>query len=183
MTVAPQSTREIRHSHRRRLYKARRGFEIPESHFCPQTPTTQPQHHFITLSNNVWTRKRRKGGPHPNHVLFIGLFSHRLFFDRDSERVEPSVTARFFVITSRVSHFWFRHTRDSLADLLFRYHQTRHPSSRSSWRCEAYLRSHLRRDSWCSENFPRKRALLSSCHRWILGLIYFLFCLRSFATL
>ena len=33
---------------------------------------------------------------------------------------------------------------------------TSHPSTRSSWRCQAYLWSNLRRDSRCSQSFPRE---------------------------
>ena len=44
------------------------------------------------------------------------------------------------------------------ADNLFRrYHQACHPSSCTSWRCQAYLRSHLRRNSRCPQSLPRGR--------------------------
>jgi hypothetical protein len=32
------------------------------------------------------------------------------------------------------------------------YHQARHPPSRASWWCQAYLWSHLRGDPWCSQD-------------------------------
>ena len=80
--------------------------------------------------------------------------------ERVSERVVPSVTARFFVITFRVSAIPANFSiRDSCPT---RYNKTCHPSSCPSWWCQAYFWSHLRGDSWCFEDLFGEREVPSS---------------------
>ena len=78
---------------------------------------------------------------------------------RVSARAAPSVTARFSVTTSRVSpsRYVTRHmVCCCLSDkLTFPCGNiTGYPPSCPSWWCQAYLRSHLRRDPWCSQDLP-----------------------------
>ena len=53
-----------------------------------------------------------------------------------------------------------------------------YPPSRSPWWCEAYLRSHLRGDPWCSQDLPREREL-RPC---LLKSLVLTYAFRSFAT-
>ena len=75
--------------------------------------------------------------------------------NRVSEKVELSVTVRFFVTTSRVGGFYICYVM--ICSWLLRYHQARYSSSCPSWWCQAHLWAYLRRDSWCIEDFPWKR--------------------------
>ena len=61
---------------------------------------------------------------------------------------------------------------------LLRYHKACYPPSCSPRWCKAYLRSYLRRDPWCSQDFPWKCELLDCLLSLALLIIF-----RSFVIL
>lgn len=98
---------------------------------------------------------RGKGGKVRRPLLLFLALSDS--FSRDLERAEPSATVKFFATTSRVSAPSF--VLPLFCQHICRHNQTRHSSSCSPWWCQAYFWSHLRRDSWCSQDLPRERTL------------------------
>ena len=106
---------------------------------------------------------RGKGGKVNSRRVFQSSTTHGLtgaWFCRVSERVVPSVTARFSVTTSRVS-FMSPFALASTDGEITRYHEARYPPSCSPWRCQAYLWPHLRGDPWCPQDLPRERTYRS----------------------
>ena len=118
------------------------------------SPTPTHNKHYSNMSG------RGKGGKvrvftwavGNNSVLTVAGVDNRV-----SARAALSVTARFFATTSRVSPSLYV-TVDPFVEHALITLQPGYSSSRSPWRCQAYLWPDLRGDSWCSEDFQIGRA-------------------------
>jgi len=99
-----------------------------------------------------WHLRRALLLPSSQHGTDASLQAEKVA--RASERVEPSVTARFFVTTSKVSQ-----SLRSVVSLVVVVSSVSQLVSSSSCRaiCLALTRliSDLRRDPWCSQDLPR----------------------------
>ena len=71
-------------------------------------------------------------------------------------RLFLSCLSQLLVGWKRTRKGWCQASQEDSSRQHSGYYKARYPSSGTSWRCEAYLRSHLRRDPWCLEDLPRK---------------------------
>ena len=141
----------------RNVAQPQRDYIRPSELFQAQFPFSFPYHHHQHLNSHRYIQimsGRGKGGKVISNRT--GLLLDRLLTpdNRDSERAEQSAIVRFFGTIFKVSSAWFRHGALVQQRFVLRHYQACYSSSRSSWGCETYLWSHLRRDPWCPQNLP-----------------------------